>query len=219
MIEKSSKTARASLRKTMGSSTMMTQKGLVAEVDRLLHDNRPNGIKPEIIVDDPAIDLTADPLVRNMIVDVVIPNLFTVGTHNGDDLQAPSKDSRPPPAVRSVPGNQEGKNSSPMPGSNRATNKVGQPPAAPNTSSHHATQTPAAPGATARDEAQPDPQVYIRQAHVVDASAKGGVASAIGSTRDIDAGVYNASVHNEQHNLFRVESAEFSGSEEGEILE
>jgi hypothetical protein len=25
--------------------------------------------------------------------------------------------------------------------------------------------------------------------------------------------VYNASVHNEQHNLFRAESAEFSGSE------
>jgi len=134
-------------------------------------------------------------------------------------LQAPSKESRPPPAVRSVPGNQESKNSSPMPGPNRATNKVGQPPATPNTSSHRATQAPKAPGATARDEAQSDPQADIRQAHVVDASAKGGVASAIGSTRDIDAGVYNASVHNEQHNLFRVESGESSGSEEGEILE
>ncbi|CAN9113363.1 unnamed protein product [Alternaria alternata] len=134
-------------------------------------------------------------------------------------LQAPSKEFRPPPAVRSVPGNQESKNSSPMPGPNRATNKVGQPPATPNTSSHRATQAPKAPGATARDEAQSDPQADIRQAHVVDASAKGGVASAIGSTRDIDAGVYNASVHNEQHNLFRVESGESSGSEEGEILE
>lgn len=70
----------------MGSSTMMTQEGLVAEVDRLLHDNRPTGIKPEIIVDDPAIDLIAGLLVRNMIVDVVIPNLFAVGTHNGDDV-------------------------------------------------------------------------------------------------------------------------------------